>query len=732
MVRRPLCLACAAFVIMIMLILSMFPPPFYELGEQEGKYLCLTGRVTNKELKNNVFTVSLDDVRLGKQYKGMQQPKGVVCRLEGDAGILETTRLGSYLFLSGKAESFEPAGNVGEFDQLEYYRAKGIDFCLKSARILKNSSSYNIRQEYLFRFRQKLEIVYERVFPDQQAGVMKAMILGSASELDSEIKEEYQKSGIAHLLVISGQHISIIGLGLYMLLGRIGFHKKIAAVLSLLIIIQYGTMTGMGSSTQRAVIMFGVFLLAELSRRSYDMITAMAFTAVMILFWQPLQVFQPGFQLSFGAVMGIGLLYPTLFKIFSIKNKIFSLILSSFSISFFTLPILMFSYSSIPTYSILLNLFVVPLMTFLLPFGIGLIPVFYCSAFFAEILSYPCRFILMLYHLVCSANAVIPGNTLVTGRPELYQVIIFYAGILALILVFEYQGSLQVIFALTLLTLILTWRIPVACNITMMDVGQGDCILIEAEGKNFLIDGGSSSKSKVGQYKIIPALKAMGISELDAIIITHGDQDHMSGIPELLSFHEKGGGIWIRQILLPNLPVQSEEGCNELANLALKARIPVSYIKKGDRLCSEEMELVCLNPDKTTDLEDSNSASIALFMEYKEFQALFTGDITGEGESKMVKELKKMKESGKNVSLDYLKVAHHGSQSSTPEELLKLTNPKAAFISAGENNSYGHPHKELLDRLNQIDCMIFTTSEYGQISVITDGKKIKIRTRFSK
>jgi len=732
MVRRPLCLACAAFVIMIMLILSMFPPPFYELGELEGKYLCLTGRVTNKELKNNVITISLDNVRFEETYIGIQQPKGVICKVEGNIGILQTTRLGSTLFLSGKAQSFEPAGNAGEFDQLEYYRARGIDFCLKSARILKDSSSYNLRKEYLFRLRQKLEIVYERVFPDKQAGVMKAMILGSASELDSEIKGEYQKSGIAHLLVISGQHISMIGLGLYMLLGRIGFHKKIAAILSLLIMIQYGTMTGMGSSTQRAVVMFGVLLLAELSKRSYDMITAMAFTAVIILFWQPLQVFQPGFQLSFGAVMGIGLLYPTLFKIFSIKNKIFSLVLSSFSIFFFTLPILMFSYSSIPTYSILLNLIVVPLMTFLLPLGISLIPAFCCSTFFAEILSYPCRFILILYHLVCSVNAVVPGNTIVTGRPELYQIIIFYAGILALILIFEYQGSVQLILALTLLTMILVWRSPVACNITMIDVGQGDCILIEAEGKSFLIDGGSSSKSKVGQYKIIPALKALGISELDAIIVTHGDKDHMSGIPELLSFHEEGGGIWIRHMILPDFLGQDEEGCKELANLALKAEIPVSYIQKGDRICSGELEFICLNPDKTTVFEDSNSASIAFFMEYRELQALFTGDITGEGERKLVKELKKMKESGKNISLDYLKVAHHGSQSSTPEELLKLTSPKAAFISVGENNSYGHPHKELLDRLNQLDGAVYSTSECGQIRVITDGEKIKIKTRFLK
>ena len=728
MIKRPLCLVCAAFVVLVMLLVTLFPPPFYDTTDILGESVDLTGRVIGKEWKNHMLSITIDRVQFGSDKMILESPQGVLCRIGEDLGGQKLLKLGSYVQINGRVQDFPQAGNWGEFDQRNYYRAKGIDFQVENAVIQDNSLNFNARKEFLYEFRQKLEQIYDSVFPKKQAGIMKAMILGTSDDLDPEIKAAYQQSGIAHLLVISGQHISLIGLGLYQLLRKCGLQKYIAAAISLILIVQYATMTGLGNSTQRAVVMFGIFLLADLWNRSYDMITAMALTAVGILFFQPLMVFQAGFLLSFGAVMGIGLLYPTLNSVMQIKNKIFLLFLSSFSISIFTLPIIMFFYSTIPTYSILLNLLVIPFMAFLLVFGILVLPAFLLYPDFAGILSYPSRLILYFYNLVCELNTRIPGNTLITGQPDWIILLLFYAGILAIVILAPRLHKLFSIFFIALILSILFWRPPIPCSITMLDVGQGDCILVEAEEKKFLIDAGSSSKKKVGEYKIIPALKALGINRLDGIFVTHGDQDHISGIFELITFGEESGGIEIASLILPDVQEQEGESCQVLAEAAIDAGIEVRLIGEGDRVETGNLILTCLNPDKTDQLGDLNAASIALFLQYEGFKALFTGDITGEGEANMIEELEKMKGKGEDIKLDYLKVAHHGSNSSTPAELLKLTRPSLALISCGENNAYGHPHVEVIERLEEEKCQIFLTSKTGAISVITDGDRVKVRT----
>ncbi|MDD2968898.1 MAG: DNA internalization-related competence protein ComEC/Rec2 [Lachnospiraceae bacterium] len=726
MVRRPLCLACAAFVVVFMLLLSAFPPDPMQLGEYEGKVIVLQGRIIKKEWKNGRLSLTLDTIMPDSSLSIYKPPDRVLCRMAEGTEQKDFNRLGSTIRVTGRAESFPRAGNAGEFDQSVYYQARKIDFQMKDARSIEQSQSYLVIDESLYGFRERLLKVYDSVFPPMQTGVMKAMVLGASTELDAEIKEVYQKSGIAHLLVISGQHISMIGMGIYLMLRKSTMSKISASCLSIILIYLYAVMTGMGSSTIRSITMFAIYLSADLVNRTYDMITAMALTAVMILFWQPMMVFQPGFQLSFGAVMGIGLLYPTLQKFMTKKNKINSLVLSSFSISYFTLPIIMFSYSSIPAYSILLNLIAVPLMSILLPLGIFLIPIFALSVDLAQFLSFPCQFILKIYQLICELNTIIPGNTLITGRPMIVQILIFYAGILALILILEKGNRICAVMMLSLLAMILFWKNTVPCAVTMFDVGQGDCILIEAEGKNILIDAGSTSKNKTGQYQIIPALKALGIRQLDMVIATHADQDHVSAIPELISFCLEENGMKIKTLVMSE-KMKEEEGSVELAEYADQAGISVKFLNKGDVISGTHMKLICLNPDVAGSIKDPNEASIALWFEFKNFKALFTGDITGEGEIEMIEFIEQMEEKGESVRIDYLKVSHHGSESSTPVELLALTNPVAAFISCGENNTYGHPHRELTDRLLEQHIPIFSTAKSGQIRVTTDGEKMVVK-----
>jgi len=729
MVRRPLCLACAAFVLFLMLLLTVFPPAPFSLAKIEGKTVTLQGRVVKKEWKSGRLNLILDRITTNESTYFVRRPKQILCRMAKGEGQSGTEKLGSHINITGRASSFSNAGNPGEFDAAGYYQARGIDFQLQDTRNHGIIYQKNTLEEVLYQFRYRLQEVYDAIFEPKQSGVMKAMVLGDATSLDMQIKEMYQKSGIAHLLVISGQHISMIGMGLFFLLRKSRIPQIYAAGLSFLMIYLYAVMTGMGSSTIRAITMFAIYLSAGLVNRTYDIITAMALTAVMILFWQPLMVFQPGFQLSFGAVMGIGLLYPVFQKLVKKKHSFLSLLLSSGSISYFTLPIMMYSFSTIPVYSILFNLIAVPLMSILLPIGIFLIPVFAFHTDLARFLSFPCKFILMLYEIVSNISTMIPGNSLITGRPEVFQIAIFYAGILALVLMHEYGNKICTVLMLAILLNILFWRTQVPCAITMIDVGQGDCILIEADGKNILIDAGSSTRQMTGQYQIIPTLKALGIRQLDLVVATHADKDHVSAIPELIAFCKEENGMKIKGLALSK-KMKEEEGSVLLMQNARQARIPVIYLNKGDIIGGKEMQLICLNPEDSEFGTDPNEASIALWFDYKNFNALLTGDITGTGEMKMIKEIQAMENSGENIKVDYLKISHHGSEHSTPSELLTLIAPSAAFISCGKDNSYGHPHPALIQRLLEEQIPYFTTSTSGQIRVITDGETVIVKRWF--
>lgn len=248
-----------------------------------------------------------------------------------------------------------------------------------------------------------------------------------------------------------------------------------------------------------------------------------------------------------------------------------------------------------------------------------------------------------------------------------------------------------------------------------------------SEGTSFLIDGGSADVSKVGTYRIAPFLKSQGIRKLDYVIITHTDQDHINGLTELLSEEL----FPVRCLVLPKLRIKDEAYLN-LELLAAKKGIPVRYIKAGDYIVEGSLKISCLHPSLDDISITSNAGSTVLSVTFGEFDMLLTGDLEGEGEKLLIQRLKDKsfyKEWGVNPAIDYdvLKVAHHGSKYSTSEELLNLICPEYSLISCGENNLYGHPHEELLDRLKGTESNIKITYEYGAIALKTDGKKLYVK-----
>ena len=335
------------------------------------------------------------------------------------------------------------------------------------------------------------------------------------------------------------------------------------------------------------------------------------------------------------------------------------------------------------------------------------------------------------------------------GHAKGWEMVLYLLALLAFCLVPSYRGNKELIkkdalrYSFLLTALIAMLVNPTrGLDITMIDVDQGDGIVVSCEGKHILIDGGSTSKKNVGKYQIIPYLKYSGIGRLDAVVLTHEDLDHMSGILEVMDDMEKGG-IRICKLILPEVAQESRgDNYRLLEQRAGELKIPVFYINTGESFHMGKAGFTCLNPEQNMKTEGANAYSTVLLMEYEGVTALFTGDMEKEGLENVNKllreERKRESEAPRDVGtfrlpdqLTILKVAHHGSMYTTDDEFLSLTKPRIALISCGRDNSYGHPHQELLKRLENTGAKVYRTDESGAITVHVDGKKLKLHTFLS-
>lgn len=264
-------------------------------------------------------------------------------------------------------------------------------------------------------------------------------------------------------------------------------------------------------------------------------------------------------------------------------------------------------------------------------------------------------------------------------------------------------------------------------QVTVLDVGQGDCIFIrDREGKKMLVDGGSSDLSSVGTYRIEPFLLSQGVRKLEYVFVTHGDADHINGIQELLQNQKQG--VEIDALVLPPEEYMDEKLLH-LAEIAKENGTRVLTIYAGEKvgtylkciapLTTRKNERIRGKEEEMPRLEAGNEASVVLELKDGAFQMLLTGDLEGRGEEQLV-------ESGALESCPILKAGHHGSKNSGSEEFLQIVKPRLTLISAGIENRYGHPHEETLERLQEIGSEVLSTQECGAITLRSDGRKIKV------
>ncbi|MBR5377214.1 MAG: DNA internalization-related competence protein ComEC/Rec2, partial [Lachnospiraceae bacterium] len=680
--KRPACFVSLCLLLFLFLIMHTRPPDVYDHSSLSGKTVKAQGTLTDKYQKNGSFCLILSGVLIERKEKSQKEKYDIIVKLAEDALRWEDLpAVGKTVLVRGRVYLFDTARNPGQFDMASYEKGRGIDLMLTSASILGISGKEDCLREGMNRFRHRVSLVYDGLFGAEYSGIIKAMTLGDRNALDPQIKASYMRAGIAHVLCISGVHISILGCFIYRSLKRLRLPREPSAAISLAFLILYAMMTGMGIGVKRAVIMFFLMLLADCIGRSYDLLSALAVSGCVILLNDPGSLNDAGFVLSFGAVTGIGLLKPSLDRLIPAKNAAADPLKISAAATVFTFPMVLYFYFQIPVYAVFLNLLIVPLMGILLilAFLAGFSGLVFMPA--ARVPAKICILILRIYEGVCDLNDKLPYCVLIKGRPNIVYIIIFYLMLILSVLIIERYlekpekltiTAFRILGCLAVFLAILVTPVNISrkTRITMLDIGQGDCTCIETKkGRVIMIDCGSSDESDIARYRVIPFLKCSGRSCIDTMVMTHADNDHISGMKELFSLPEKES-LPVKDLVMPDVAMKDEAFCN-LMELARKRGAKVTLISTGDSFSMDGITLTCLHPDRGYECIDRNESSAVLSMQYKGFRALFTGDVEGRGEEILTERI--------TGSYALLKCAHHGSDNSTFEGFLKKAAPDVAF-----------------------------------------------------
>ena len=734
MSKRPLCAFALLFMEVIWCLrlagvpfFGNAPPVLPEGCSPDGAVL--EGRVY--ETKNNSFytILYLRQVKIlsdSNQYSMEQVKVNIKNEL-----AKSTVMPGMKVRLTGDLQQIPLPSNPGQFNERSYYYARKVKWYLEGRSLEAvggDARSFDaLRCEAKAFLKEKIL----QLAPGRTGGIFCAMMLGEKQEIGRENQMLLRLDGVLHIAAISGTHLSFLGWGLYRILRKLRLPVPGAGGISVFLMIQYGIFTGSSASAMRAVIMFSLAVGAMAVGRTYDLLSALSLSAVLLLLESPGYLYDSGFLLSFGAILGLAVVYPAFVE----KKEESRLVLglkSGLALQLATIPIQMYFFYELPVFGILVNLLVLPTVGIVLASGL-----FGCLSGLAvpllgRMLMLPGAFLLEVYLKIGEWLQGIPFASVITGRPHMWKIIVYY--ILLAVWVRYCRGKergekyrrlryLPVLLGCFLLFV----NIPdEKLRITFLDVGQGDCSVVRFEGKTYVIDGGSSSVSGVGNYRILPFLKCMGIRKVDGIFLSHMDDDHINGIAELLeAVKNRETSLRIDKIFLSECG-EKQEKLAEMKQTGEKAGCRIFYLYSGDRIRKGEMELRCLYPYIDTKGE-SNENSQVLRLTCGKFGALFTGDTEGSGETAVTGILEQ-----EQTACQLLKVAHHGSKNSTSIRFLEAVKPVAGIISCGEGNRYGHPHRELMERLEEEKVEVFQTKDWGAVFVVTDGKRTEVSFQHKK
>ena len=536
-----------------------------------------------------------------------------------------------------------------------------------------------------------------------------AMILGDTEDLSEELKTDFLNSNLYHILSVSGGQVSNIIIGITILFRLLKIHKKIMDVLCIVILIEFMFLTGLTPSIIRACIMCIISLISGLIIRRYDIANSLGISLLIILINNPFAINSLSVLLSYFGFLGIIVLGSFTIKEVNkvIKNNILryilNIVISSVAAQIFIFPIILYIFGTISLTFIFSNLLIIPLSTVITIIGLFIM---ICPL---QIFGFVEPLIELTINIV-GFFSNIGISKIYCIIPNIKEIITYYVMSLYLYYMLrrdyiykikhffrKYKKIIVIILLLSIGTSYIYKNIQKDLYINFIDVGQGDSTLITTQfNKKILIDGGGSefgSTFDVGEKTLLPYLLKKKIHKLDYVIISHFDSDHVGGILTILE------ELNVKQVLIPK-QVEYSENYNKFLDIIKKRNIKVKIVGEGNTINIDKNTYLDILWPEEKQIKDNvlNNNSLIVRLCYKNFKMLFTGDIEAIAEQKLLQKY----ENTEKLTADILKVAHHGSKSSSIAEFLEKVNPRIALIGVGKNNKFGHPNAGVLDRLNML------------------------------
>lgn len=678
----------------------------------ENKY----SKISDMPIKEMVTIIS--DIQ-EKEYKKVctakivRNNKKILINIKMSQDI-PSIKYGDSLYIEGEFKQPEEARNYKGYNYKQYLKTKKIigTVELEKVKILKSSNG-----SFIHNIQKYIRDTINGTLTDEEGNLLLAILLGDKDKLSEDIQESFKTSNLSHMLAVSGAHVSYIILGLTYVLQNSIIGKKNGKIVCIIFLLAFMAITNFTPSVTRACIMAILTLFSSIIYRKSDVYTNISVAALITLIFNPYSLLDLGFQLSYGGTIGIIIFIKRIQEKKSnskVINYIKQMALVSIYANIIIIPIMMYHFNTVSFTFIISNIMASPILGIIVITGFLFIiasitvkPLTRLIAIFIK----PILSILIKISQICSK---LPFSNILVVTPYMFNVISYYAIILYCIKS-KKNNKCKIIICLLIVLILINFIIyifPQKLRIFFIDVGQGDStLIITPDIKTVLVDGGGSDSFDVGEKVLLPYLLDRRILKVDYVLISHFDTDHCGGI---LTIMEK---VKVKNIIISE-QAEHSENYERFKKLMIHKKIRLIEVKKVDKIkIGRYSEFKILFPTSRLLSENPlNNNSIVAQFNYNNFKMLFTGDIEKLAEQQILKTEKA------EIRADILKVAHHGSKTSSIPEFIKAVRPKIALIGVGKNNTFGHPNQQTIKNLENIKCRIYRTDLQGEIIIKIDQK----------
>ncbi len=701
--RRPACLIVLIMATVILVTDSIAGYTSDYMENFEGDTVAVTGRVAEIVRKDDeYYKLQLADVSVVSAGGARSYKKKILVNVYSD---IEGYRdfLWNRVYVTGEVSLPKERSNPKTFDYRRYLKSIGIR-CIITADDLQTVRQAGGIASLLKSAKSRTADIFESAIGDDAAVVM-GLLFGETSGIDEDIIETFRRGGTAHVLAVSGLHLGL----LYSFLCRFKRKKRsIPADIAIVgVLMAYTALAGFTASVVRACLMIFIHIAGNHLNRRYDLVSSACASMIVILAVHPMQIYNAGFQMSFLAVITLGIMMPL------IQKKIKGILLPMIAVQTGMVPYTMYMFNYLSLTSVISNIPVYFIAAAMIPAGISVIAFCWLPVIAQSVAMITGLFVKLL--LWCNDFTYMGGVfTFDVASPSVlslsvYYIFVFYicseTGQIALIR--RSYKKIAAVFAAAVIcgagcSLYLSDGFE-KTDMVFVDVGQGDCLHIKAGGKNILIDGGGSFNYNVGKSTLKPYLLKNGVTKIDMAIATHLHTDHYQGLKELSQTYR-----------IKKLGVYEANSVNENRLKNEFRTDDILYLAAGDVInISRNVYIEVLSPagGNAPDEEDENKNSLVLRVNVRGVSVLMTGDIDEKGEKTLI--------SDTDVKSDILKVAHHGSRYSSCEKFIEAAAPEIAVIQVGKN-TYGHPSEEVIKRLEEYKITVLRNDNMGAVGIRAD------------